>query len=678
MKLLILVLSLFVTQIHCLKDLFYEYGYNSVCIQYEFNITHGFADPDGVYREVFLINNQSPGPLIKANEGDWIKVKVNNYLPVALTFHFHGLLQKGTPWADGPAGVVQWPIISGDSYTHLFQLNDQYGAFWYHAHYREYSGDGIYGPMYIKPAANRPRPYAVITNNTDELSEFMELEKEPTTLMAADWFKWTQDANIARTFTKGIDPLCIQSLLVNGKQRLTCPSNETFNKVHLRRWREKNSTSPVPIVRFPPVNMDSIGCYANPTTNGFKFLRNDQRLKYGQRFDDESLQAPGFSKPCKETRSEREIIYTMRKRYLYLNVYNVGGAFGKSFSIDDHDLVVIAIDGTFVHPLIAQRLIIPIGTRYTVLVKVDLEERAARGSDTSEPFAIRFAVTSGNQIKEGLSFLVYDYPLNLTDPIDGVKYDDIQAYNDPQNGEQFQDMGGLSLSPHYKSVNPLITRPFDPTLRPPLGPADHSVRLFLNRTGTIEFSMFADGDLAPRGLELEAPLLHQHQLNHNVSFSHINGVIDPGIKLGQTVDLIVDAAPDIKHPIHLHGHSVYAISSSVLQTFPYDCIVEAVADSYQGLNFDHPPLVDIFEVPNGGHLVLRFVADNPGFWLIHCHIGIHMASGMMGVLVEAKDDIPEMPEFLLYQAHANYDLMNSKAISSLSDVLQEEYNDTKW
>lgn len=47
-------------------------------------------DPDGVSREVYLVNGQQPGPLIEVDEGDDIEVFVTNELPVETTIHWHG------------------------------------------------------------------------------------------------------------------------------------------------------------------------------------------------------------------------------------------------------------------------------------------------------------------------------------------------------------------------------------------------------------------------------------------------------------------------------------------------------------------------------------------------------------------------------------------------------------
>ena len=45
-------------------------------------------------------------------------------------------------------------------------------------------------------------------------------------------------------------------------------------------------------------------------------------------------------------------------------------------------------------------------------------------------------------------------------------------------------------------------------------------------------------------------------------------------------------------------------------------------------NLDNPPIKDTVMIPNGGYAVVRFVADNPGTWMVHCHLELHSAIGM--------------------------------------------------
>lgn len=44
--------------------------------------------------------------------------------------------------------------------------------------------------------------------------------------------------------------------------------------------------------------------------------------------------------------------------------------------------------------------------------------------------------------------------------------------------------------------------------------------------------------------------------------------------------------------------------------------------------------------PNG-YAVIRFKADNPGTWLLHCHIEFHTVSGFETTIIEAPELLSE-------------------------------------
>ncbi len=74
-----------------------------------------------------------------------------------------------------------------------------------------------------------------------------------------------------------------------------------------------------------------------------------------------------------------------------------------------------------------------------------------------------------------------------------------------------------------------------------------------------------------------------------------------------------DSLHPMQHPVHLHG-----------QRF----LVLAVNDEPTG----HPAWKDTVLVPVGAVVDLLLDLDNPGPWMLHCHIAEHMESGMMTVL----------------------------------------------
>jgi hypothetical protein len=52
-------------------------------------------------------------------------------------------------------------------------------------------------------------------------------------------------------------------------------------------------------------------------------------------------------------------------------------------------------------------------------------------------------------------------------------------------------------------------------------------------------------------------------------------------------------------------------------------------------NYDNPPRRDTALLPGGGFLAMAFRPDNPGAWLLHCHIAWHQSSGLgLQILVQ--------------------------------------------
>lgn len=53
---------------------------------------------------------------------------------------------------------------------------------------------------------------------------------------------------------------------------------------------------------------------------------------------------------------------------------------------------------------------------------------------------------------------------------------------------------------------------------------------------------------------------------------------------------------------------------------------------------------DTVSVPAQRHIVIRFVADNPGVWALHCHVSWHMEGGMFVSLLERPEDLKTLVE----------------------------------
>ncbi|KAJ6258862.1 Laccase-2 [Drechslerella dactyloides] len=125
---------------------------------YKWTITDTVANPDGVMRPLFLINGKFPGPKIECLEDDVINIDIDNQSGSATSFHWHGIIQNGTAGDDGVPGMTQCPLPPGGKMTYQFHVN-QYGTYWYHAHFQAQYTDGLFGPIVVhspkEPLSNK-------------------------------------------------------------------------------------------------------------------------------------------------------------------------------------------------------------------------------------------------------------------------------------------------------------------------------------------------------------------------------------------------------------------------------------------------------------------------------------------------------------------------------------------
>ncbi|PWN37839.1 multi copper oxidase [Meira miltonrushii] len=103
------------------------------------------------------------------------------------------------------------------------------------------------------------------------------------------------------------------------------------------------------------------------------------------------------------------------------------------------------------------------------------------------------------------------------------------------------------------------------------------------------------------------------------------------------------------HPFHLHGHQfqVVHISQDVNSDDP---AINPPKKEGQA----NPLRRDTVLVPATGSATIRLVADNPGAWILHCHIDWHLAVGLAMVVIEAPEKIQEnlqVPAYMFQQCH---------------------------
>jgi manganese oxidase len=109
---------------------------------------------EGKLVEAMAYNRMIPGPVIRATEGERVRIIVTNRMNEPHTTHWHGLFVPND--MDGVAGISQDPIMPGESFTYEFVANP-HGTRLYHSHFNAMTqeGSGLYG-MFIIDERNTP------------------------------------------------------------------------------------------------------------------------------------------------------------------------------------------------------------------------------------------------------------------------------------------------------------------------------------------------------------------------------------------------------------------------------------------------------------------------------------------------------------------------------------------
>lgn len=179
------------------------------------------AAPDGRSREVLGYNGGLPGPVIRAKEGETLRVKVINGLGDApTTVHWHGMHQPGTYTMDGVPEVSAPPIPAGKEFTYEFKATP-FGTHWYHSHVGVQYGNGLFGPLIVEerePIAKYDREEILLLNDwflqpgealyADIVKgKFMDMKKE------------MKEPRDGEEMKMDLGDVPFQSALINGKGR---------------------------------------------------------------------------------------------------------------------------------------------------------------------------------------------------------------------------------------------------------------------------------------------------------------------------------------------------------------------------------------------------------------------------------------------------------------------------
>lgn len=276
---------------------------------------------------------------------------------------------------------------------------------------------------------------------------------------------------------------------------------------------------------------------------------------------------------------------------------------------DDHEMQVISADFVSIEPFTTKVLSIAIGQRYDVIVKAS----ATGGNHWFR--AIGMGDCGGGR-EEGFDLRAI------------VRYDannhDNPAEKDPSEvpdvGSDCFDMPMENFKPSLKIDLKDVPAKFE---------LDHFIEFEQNSDPTtfaIDWRIKKNPYYSP----WDYPTLQQ--------IVEGNTTYDPRQQLihldsaKKWVYALIRTDAFTPHPIHLHGHDFYLLGQS---DKPFD----AATFVPQTVN---PPRRDVAMITGEGYIVIAFETDNPGAWLLHCHIGWHTSQGFALTFMENVDKVKDL------------------------------------
>ncbi|XP_053671441.1 uncharacterized protein LOC128721687 [Anopheles nili] len=616
---------------------------------------------DGVRRNVAVINRMMPGPAIEVCENDIIVVDVENHLMGdSTTIHWHGLHQRRTPYMDGVPHVTQCPISPGTTFRYTFRADNPGTHFW-HSHTGMQRGDGAFGALIIRK-----------DNDIHELLYDHDLSEHVLTVQ--DWAH-EQGVSLFASHHHSTGDNKPPNLLINGRGK------------YFARTAKIPTITPISVTVPTSTDKSALGEDFGDTTllvdeeltttepvDGALLLDDSELLQASSDHKLKSVLRPADVRHRTKRQSRTvnfNAVISPESQHIPLAVFHVDRGRRYRFrlinaeflncpvelSIENHNLTVIASDGFGVQPLEDLGSFVSYaGERFDFVVKANqpvgnylMRFRGLMDCDERFTSAYQFAVLRYRGAPETVeyeSWPSYDYDApgpQLNSLNRGPGAEDVITIAETNALDQ-EDLLLLRNETDYKFYvyydfygkdNPHFHVPelygFGQVV-------NNTNRLYTPQLNHISMRMPPVPFLPGRDALDESQFCNETSLrDRNCSggeFCECSHVIQ--IPLHATVEMImVDEGFtfDANHPFHLHGHAFRVVGMDrVSGNITIADIRRMDEEGRLPRRLKRAPIKDTVTIPDGGYTIIRFIANNPGYWLFHCHIEFHAEIGMSLVL----------------------------------------------
>ncbi|CAO2142559.1 unnamed protein product [Urochloa humidicola] len=527
---------------------------------------------------VIVVNGQLPGPMINVTEGDSVVVHVINKSPSNITIHWHGVRQRQNCWADGVPMITQYPILPNHNFTYRLNVTGQEGTLWWHAHVPGLRAT-LHGAFVIQPrhgASSYP---------------FQKPDKE-VPIIIGDW--WKMDLRLLeKHFKKEIVDDLPAAATINGK------IGDLYNCSGVVEDGYVLDVVPGKTYLLRIINAVLFSEYYLKIA-GHKFTVVAADANYVKPYTTDVIAvAPG------ETVDALVVANASPGRYYMVALPNQA-------PLPDPQIPVFA-------------------TRGTVKYKHDHhdhgeeEEEGAPSSNVPlmPEMPDQHDTMTGFYFRGNLTSLPERRPSQLPPQVDESMFITLGVGSFCPR-DRF--CGGIYWRNHSVAVATMNNASFHL-------PTDMAVPLLdaqychcNSKSSGVE--LYTMPDNPPRAFNYTDPGLTQWDSKSLLLERTRRAALVRRFRYGAVVDMVFQSTSLLQsdaNPMHLHGHDMFVLAQGHGN---YDAVRDVAR-----YNLVDPPMRNTVMVPRVGWVAIRFVADNPGVWFMHCHYEFHLMMGMAAVFI---------------------------------------------
>ncbi|KAK4765376.1 hypothetical protein SAY86_026466 [Trapa natans] len=309
------------------------------------------------------------------------------------------------------------------------------------------------------------------------------------------------------------------------------------------------------------------------------------------------------------------------------------------FSIANHTFTIVEVDAVYVKPFDTDTLVIGPGQTSSVLLKTKPSNPRAAFFMMARPYMTGQGTFDNSTVAGVLEYAAGDGSSKQRPQFKPT----LPALNDTSFVTNFsKNLRSLASNNFPANVPTKVDRQFFFTIGLGTNPCDRKNHTCQGPNGTmfaasinnVSFSM-------PTTALLQAHFTGQSNGVYDPNFPTRpltrfnytgnppnNTMVSNGTKLvvlpfNTSVELIMQDTSILgaeSHPLHLHGFNFFVVGQGFGNFNPNN--------DPKNFNLVDPVERNTVGVPSGGWVAIRFLADNPGVWFMHCHLEVHTSWGL--------------------------------------------------